>query len=241
MFSTLLAVPLIPFDWHRILWTPRTPPAYVGEIVFRCVVMYLIIIVALRVTGRRGVRQLSIFEISLVLALGSAAGDTMFYGTTSILYAAVVFVVVTGLYWLFNYLARAYPRFSDWMEGEPVLLVEDGRILLANFHKLRLTQKELFGELRQQQVEHLGQVRLAYMEASGNMSVYFYPSGEPVRGGLPIRPEHCTRRLRRAAAAGPHACYCCGRVQELAEATATTCPTCQKDEWLPVSTDERAG
>ena len=241
MFSTLLAVPLIPFDWHRMLWTPRTSPAYVGEIVFRCVVMYLIIIVALRVTGRRGVRQLSIFEISLVLALGSAAGDTMFYGTTSILYAAVVFVVVTGLYWLFNYLARAFPRFSDWMEGEPVLLVEDGRILLANFRKLRLTQKELFGELRQQQVEHLGQVRLAYMEASGNMSVYFYPSDEPMRGGLPIRPERCARRLRRAEAAGPHACFCCGRVQELAEATAATCPTCQKDEWLPVSTDERAG
>jgi uncharacterized membrane protein YcaP (DUF421 family) len=237
----LLAAPLVPFDWHRIIWTPHTPPAYLGEIVFRCVVMYIIIIVALRVTGRRGVRQLSIFEISLVLALGSAAGDTMFYGTTSILYAGVVFVVVTGLYWLCNYLARSFPRFSDWMEGEPILLVEDGQILLANFHKLRLTQKELFGELRQQQVEHLGQVRLAYMEASGNMSVYFYPTTDPVRGGLPIRPERCARRLRRAEAAGPHACFCCGGVQLLAEAATATCPTCHKDEWLPVSTDERAG
>jgi uncharacterized membrane protein YcaP (DUF421 family) len=237
----LLATPLVPFDWHRILWTPHTPPAYLGEIVFRCVVMYLIIIVALRVTGRRGVRQLSIFEISLVLGLGSAAGDTMFYGTTSVLYAAVVFIVVTGLYWLFNYLARSYPRFSDWIEGEPILLVEDGRIQLANFRKLRLTQKELFGELRQQQVEHLGQVRLAYMEASGNMSVYFYPSADPVRGGLPIRPERCAHRLRRAEVAGPYACYHCGSVQELAAAASATCSTCHKDEWLPTCTDERAG
>ena len=237
----LAATPLVPFDWHRIIWTPHTPPAYLGEIVFRCVVMYLIIIVALRVTGRRGVRQLSIFEISLVLALGSAAGDTMFYGTTSLLYAAVVFVVVTGLYWLFNLLTRRFPRLSDWLEGKPVLLVEDGRIKLDNFRQLRLTQKELFGELRQQQVEHLGQVRLAYMEATGSLSVYFYPTADPVQAGLPIRPEHCERRLRRADAAGPHACYCCGRVQQLAAATPTTCPECQRDEWVPASTAERAG
>ena len=237
----LAATPLVPFDWHRIIWTPRTPPAYLGEIVFRCVVMYFIIIIALRVTGRRGVRQLSIFEISLVLALGSAAGDTMFYGTTSLLYAAVVFVVVTGLYWLFNLLTRRFPRLSDWLEGKPVLLIEDGLIKLENFRHLRLTQKELFGELRQQQVEHLGQVRLAYMEATGSLSVYFYPSADPVQAGLPIRPEHCERRLRRTDTAGSYACYCCGRVQQLAAATPATCPECQRDEWLPASTAERPG
>jgi len=238
----LLAVPLVPFDWHRILWTPRTPPSYLGEIVFRCVVMYLIIIIALRVTGRRGVRQLSIFEISLVLALGSAAGDTMFYGTTSLLYAAVVFAVVTGLYWLFNLTMRRYPRLSDWLEGKPMLLVEDGRIQLATFRQMRLTQKELFGELRQHQVEHLGQVRLAYMEATGNLSVYFYPATDPVQAGLPIRPERCERLLRRAETAGPHACFRCGHVQPLApDAPRTTCLECQNDEWLPASTAERAG
>jgi uncharacterized membrane protein YcaP (DUF421 family) len=237
----LLAAPLVPFDWHRLLWTPRTPPAFLGEIVFRCVVMYFIIIIALRVTGRRGVRQLSIFEISLVLALGSAAGDTMFYGTTSLLYAAVVFVVVTGLYWLFNLLTRRYPRLSDWLEGKPMLLIEDGRIKLENFRQLRLTQKELFGELRQQQVEHLGQVRLAYMEATGNLSVYFYPSADPVQAGLPIRPERCERRLRRADVAGPHACFRCGHVQQLTIHAPATCPECRHDEWLPASTAERAG
>jgi uncharacterized membrane protein YcaP (DUF421 family) len=237
----LLAAPLVPFDWHRLLWTPHTPPAFLGEIVFRCVVMYFIIIVALRVTGRRGVRQLSIFEISLVLALGSAAGDTMFYGTTSLLYAAVVFVVVTGLYWLFNLLTRRYPRLSDWLEGKPMLLIEDGRIKLENFRQLRLTQKELFGELRQQQVEHLGQVRLAYMEATGNLSVYFYPSADPVLAGLPILPERCERRLRRADVTGAYACFRCGHVQQLTAHAPAACAECHYEEWLPVSTAERAG
>jgi len=152
-----------------------------------------------------------------------------------------VFIVVTGLYWLFNLLTRRFPRLSDWLEGKPMLLIEDGRIKLENFRKLRLTQKELFGELRQQQVEHLGQVRLAYMEATGNLSVYFYPAADPVQAGLPIRPERCERLLRRADAAGPHACYCCGHVQHLATGAAATCPACQRHEWLPASTAERAG
>lgn len=238
----LLATPsLVPFNWHRILWTPHTPPTYLAEIVFRCVVMYLIIIVALRVTGRRGVRQLSIFEISLLLALGSAAGDTMFYGTTSVLYAAVVFVVVTGQYWLFNRLTRRYPRFSDWIEGTPLLVVEDGQIRLENFRQLRLTQKELFGELRQLQVEHLGQVRRAYMESTGNLSIFFYPAAEPVRAGLPIWPERCERRLHQADTAGSYACYHCGHVQLLAVATPTACTNCHHHEWLPTCATERAG
>ena len=229
----LLAAPIEPFDWHRMLVSEDMPPAYFGEIVFRCVVAYLLTLGALRVTGRRGVRQLSIFELSIILALGSAAGDAMFYNDVPLLHVAVVFAVVPALYWLFNRLTEYSPRFSDWLEGAPVLLVEDGQINLPNFRQLRLTQKELFGELRQQQVQHLGQVRRAYMEATGNLSVYFYPETDPVRPGLPVWPEPFRHLLRRAGAPGPHACCRCGHVQPLAKGDAAVCPACHHDHWLP--------
>ncbi len=237
----LLAAPIEPFDWHRILWSADAPPAYLGEIVFRCVVTYLLTLGALRVTGRRGVRQLSIFELSIILALGSAAGDAMFYDDAPLGHVAVVFAVVPALYWFFNRLTEWYPRFSDWLEGAPVLLVEDGRVNMKNFRHLRLTQKELFGELRQQQVEHLGQVRRAYMEATGNLSVYFYPPAAPVRPGLPIWPERYEHPRRRADAPGPHACGRCGHVQALARGDVAACPTCRHDHWLPACEAERVG
>lgn len=235
----LLATPIEPFDWHRMLWSEDMPPAYLGEIAFRCVVTYLLTLGALRVTGRRGVRQLSIFELSIILALGSAAGDAMFYSDAPLLHVAVVFAVVPALYWLFNRLTEWSPRFSDWLEGAPLLLVEDGRVHMENFRHLRLTQKELFGELRQHQVEHLGQVRRAYMEATGNLSVYFYPETEPVRPGLPTWPEPFQHLQRRAGAPGPYACCRCGHVQALAKGDQVLCPTCQNDHWLPVSDAQR--
>lgn len=234
-----LAASIEPFDWHRILWSDDAPPFYLLEVAVRCVATYLLILGALRVTGRRGVRQLSIFELSIILALGSAAGDTMLYDDTPLLHAVVVFAVVPTLYWLFNRLTEWYPRFGDWLEGVPVLLVEDGRINLKNFDNLRVSQKELFGELRQLQVEHLGQVRRAYMEATGDTSVYFYPTDEPVRPGLPIWPERLAQPHRRAPAAGPHPCARCGRVQALARGDVADCPACQHDEWVPACDAER--
>lgn len=234
----LLAAAIQPFDWHRMLWADA-PPAYLGEVLFRCVITYLLTLGALRVTGRRGVRQLSIFELSIILALGSAAGDAMFYDDAPLLHVAVVFAAVSALYWLFNRLTEWSPRFSDWLEGAPVLLVEDGQINLQNFRRLRLSQKELFGELRQQQVEHLGQVRRAYMEATGNLSVYFYPAEAPVRPGLPIWPELLLPAAPRAPGPGPHACCRCGHVQEPARGAAAPCPVCQHAQWRPACAAER--
>ena len=228
----MLLATIIPFDWSRLLWSEDAPPLFLLEIGLRCVLTYLMVLGALRVTGRRGVRQLSIFELSIILALGSAAGDTMLYHDTPLLHALTVFVVISGLYWAFNHATEKMPRFSDWLEGKPVLLIEDGRIVLDNIRQQNLTQKELFGELRQYQVEHLGQVRRAYIESTGDISVYFYPD-EDVRAGLPIWPERLQLVQRRVADAGPYACGTCGQPTTLPKGGVAACAVCQQDQWIP--------
>ncbi|MCB2407625.1 DUF421 domain-containing protein [Hymenobacter lucidus] len=234
----LLAADIQPFDWQRVLFSEDAPPLFLLEVALRCVVTYLMIIGALRVTGRRGVRQLSIFELSIILALGSAAGDAMLYDDTPLLHAAVVFAVVSGMYLLFNWLTEKFPKFSDWLEGKPVLLVEDGRICIEQFRQQNLTQKELFGELRQMQVEHLGQVRRAYIEATGDISIYFF-SDEDVRPGLPIWPERLEQLHRRVPEADHYACCTCGQVQELPKGGVAQCPVCQDDQWIPAGDEKR--
>ena len=64
-------------DWATIFINDTTWE-FATEILLRCVVMYAMIILFLRLTGKRGVRQLSIFEVTIILALGSIAGDPMF-------------------------------------------------------------------------------------------------------------------------------------------------------------------
>ncbi|HEX8428244.1 DUF421 domain-containing protein [Hymenobacter sp.] len=233
----LLAAPIEPFDWNRFFLSDNAPPLFLLEVALRCLLTYLLVLGALRVTGRRGVRQLSIFELSIILALGSAAGDAMFYHDVPMLHVLVVFVMVTTLYSIFNWLTEKYPGFSDWLEGAPVLLVENGEINLANFNKQKLTQKELFGELRQQQVEHLGQVCRVYIEATGNFSAFFFEDGE-VRPGLPIWPEGLMQPPRQIEKAGSHACALCGHVQELPHGI-TQCTVCQNDTWLRACTAKR--
>jgi uncharacterized membrane protein YcaP (DUF421 family) len=149
-----------------------------------------------------------------------------------------VFASVCSLYWLFNRLTEWYPRFSDWLEGTPILVVEEGRINTTNLSNINVTQKELFGELRQHQVEQLGQVRRVYMEATGNVSAYFY-APEDTRPGLPIWPEILAKPQHRMEAAGTHACCHCGHTQELARGATATCPNCQGQAWVPVSDAKR--
>lgn len=229
---------LVPLDWHRVLWSEEAPPAFLLEVVFRCVATYLLILITLRITGRRQVKQLSMFELSLVLALGSAAGDAMFYPDVPMMHIVVVFGVVLVLYLLFNLLTEAYPRFSDWLEGKAACILDDGVIRIPILNRHKLTQKELFGELRQLQVEHLGQVRRIYLEATGNISVFFF-ADEDVRPGLPIFPEILATSQRRVEQAGDYACSTCGHVMARARGQQQTCPQCQQDCWVMACPDKR--
>lgn len=71
---------------------------FILEIIIRCVVMYLIIIIFLRLSGKRGIRQLSIFEVAIILCLGSAAGDPMFMEELPIIQTFTVVVTILLLY-----------------------------------------------------------------------------------------------------------------------------------------------
>ena len=62
------------FDWHRMFYSENIPISYLGEIGFRTVVMFVVLIFALKLLSKRGVKQLSVFELAILIALGSATG-----------------------------------------------------------------------------------------------------------------------------------------------------------------------
>ena len=69
--------PITVFDWQRIFDPAHTPLAYLWEIGFRTMVMFLVLIIALKFLSKRGVKQLSVFELAILIALGSATGDLL--------------------------------------------------------------------------------------------------------------------------------------------------------------------
>ena len=82
--------PVLPFDWHRI-WLSEYPSTYLGEVALRTVFMFVVILTALSISGKREVRQLSVYELVLLIGLGSAAGDPMLYHDVPLGAAVVVF------------------------------------------------------------------------------------------------------------------------------------------------------
>lgn len=212
--------------------------SFLFETVLRSIIMFMIIVISLRILGKRGVKQLSIFELVVIISLGSAAGDPMFYKDVGILPALVVFIMIVSLYTLITYFIGKNKKFEVLMEGRPVCLIKDGVFSTDNFKKEALGEDEFFAELRMQGVSQLGQIEEAIEESSGNISIFFYPD-EDVKYGLPIMPDSLDYTVQKIKDPGFYACIFCGYTEKLQPMTKHKCPECHKYEWVKASNKKR--
>lgn len=223
--------PVRPFDWERML-IHDFPWLYLGEVALRTVIMFTVLLLALTVSGKREVRQLSIYELVLLIGLGSAAGDPMFYDDVPISAAIVVFVVMMACYKLVTRLSDKNKTLREKLEGKPVYVIQDGCIQIQHFDQEDLGQDELFSELRQVGVEHLGQVRVAILESSGQLSVFQYSETE-TKPGLPVMPHLLQLQTEVPLVAGSYACANCGNVQTFnGTEKRPVCQRCGKHSWV---------
>jgi uncharacterized membrane protein YcaP (DUF421 family) len=225
-------------DWHSFLFGSEDL-SFLPEVALRTLVMFLIIIFSLRVLGKRSVTQLSVFELGVIIGLGSAAGDPMFYKDVGLLPGLLVFLVVISLYRVLTYLINRSEKVEQVMEGEPVYLVNEGEFILENFEKEPIAHQEFFAQLRQHSVTHLGQVKLAIIETNGMISLYYYED-EELKWGLPVLPHLCANKLTQLPGTGRYACSWCGKVEALDKPVHShVCPVCAKDEWIAAINQRR--
>lgn len=162
---------ITPFDWHR-LFIGDQPPLYFLEVVFRVVLIYAFAVIVLRYMGKRGQRQLSPFELVLVIALGSATGDSMLYPEVPILYAWLIILTMVSLNFFLSKLQFRYRRVNTFLEGLPRLLVKEGRIIEENLAKEHLRREELFALLREREIDNTGQVQYIFLEQTGHVGLF---------------------------------------------------------------------
>ena len=224
------------FEWNRLLFN-ELPGIFLLEVIFRSTVMFIILLLTLKLAGKRGVKQLSIFETVIVIALGSAAGDPMFYEDVGIVPAAIVFLVIIVLYRTVTWLTGKSKKFEEFIEGKTVCLINNGKFSVTSFRKETLAQDEFFSELRVKSIEHLGQIKHAFIEPSGEISVFFYEDKE-VGYGLPILPALFNKKNKLIATEGIYACSFCGHTEEQKAGTAT-CKVCKKEEWVEAINTKR--
>lgn len=212
--------------------------SFLWEVTLRTAVMFIAVITAISVLGKRGVKQLSVFELVIIISMGSAAGDPMFYQDVGILTAFVVFATIIIIYKLVMRLLNKSEKFEKVVEGEPVYLIKQGRFCYKAFENETLAVDEFFAELRNYSISQLGQIRAAIMETNGNISVFYFED-EDVLWGLPILPdeyEQCSEKIKVAA---NHSCKYCGYTDYLEPVAHFECPTCRHNEWVPSSRERR--
>ncbi|PRD16311.1 YetF domain-containing protein [Pantoea coffeiphila] len=226
------------FDWHRFLLDDK-PLSFLIEVSLRVLIAYVVVFVFLKVSGRRGIKQLSLFELVVILTLGSAAGDVTFYDDVPVLPVLVVFLVLLLLYRLTTWGIAHSEKLSKLIEGEVITLIVNGLYELKSLDGLNISEDEFFMELRQSGVEHLGQVRLALIELDGQLSLYYFDDRD-VRPGLSVLPPEHRPAFTRVPNTGLYACTRCGQTLQITGGESPPCPRCKNALWSAALATRRA-
>jgi uncharacterized membrane protein YcaP (DUF421 family) len=140
------------------------------DIVVRAFFAFLFVLIVTRVMGRRELSSLEPFDLILLIVLGDLIqqGVTQSdYSFTGLLLAGGTFTLLTVAV---SYLVFRVRRLRPVFEAEPLVLVEDGRLIERNVRRERITPEEIAAEARLQQIPSLDRVRWAVLESNGKIS-----------------------------------------------------------------------
>jgi uncharacterized membrane protein YcaP (DUF421 family) len=140
------------------------------DLVLRAIFLYFFVFTITRVIGRRELSSLAPFDIILLIIAGDAIQQGLTQDDYSLTGAVLVVGTFAGLQFLTSYASFRVTRLRPLLEGEPIVVVQDGKVLERNLKRERLTEEEVAEEARQQQISSLEQVQWAVLETSGKIS-----------------------------------------------------------------------
>jgi uncharacterized membrane protein YcaP (DUF421 family) len=226
---------VIPFEWGRML-LGDAPSSFLLEILFRTVVIYIYTFGLIRWIGGRSISQLSLVEFLLVIALGSAVGDSLFYPDVPLFHAMLVITVIVLINKGLDFLILRSDSAQTAIDGKPNWIVRDGRLNTEQSSDRGMGKAEVLALLRLEGVRNLGEVENAFLEANGDLSVF---RADPPIAGMPIVPPHELRPLLQidTHTSGSEClevvcCYDCGMLRSGEEAE---CRHCGGDVWTPAT------
>jgi uncharacterized membrane protein YcaP (DUF421 family) len=140
------------------------------DIVLRAFVAFLFILLLTRIVGRRELSTLEPFDLILLVTIG----DLVQQGVTQNDFSVTGMILAAGtigiLAVVFSYLPWKFRVLRPVLEGEPVILVEDGDVIEKNLRRHRLTKEEIAASARLQSIPSLAQIRWAVLETNGQIS-----------------------------------------------------------------------
>jgi uncharacterized membrane protein YcaP (DUF421 family) len=154
--------------WHVLL-----------QILLRTAAIYAVVLIGVRLSGKREVGQMTPFDLTLLLLISNAVQNAMTRPDTSLLGG----VVAAGTLLVLNYfvaeLSGANRRFRRFVQGQPALLVHDGQVIASHMAKEHVSMDELQRALREHGINSYHDVALAVLEVDGSISCLKYDEIQP--------------------------------------------------------------
>jgi uncharacterized membrane protein YcaP (DUF421 family) len=146
----------------------------------RAGVVYVLLLVVIRLLGKRTVGNLTAFDMIIALVMGDVVGAAI-YGQVSLASGLTAVATLAALHYANSWLAFDRPGIGRILEGRPTLIVERGRFVRSGLRRERMSEADARAELRLEGIDDLAEVREARVETDGKVSVLREPWAEPAR------------------------------------------------------------
>lgn len=158
-------------DAHELAWTA-----------LRAVLVYTVMLVIIRLLGKRTIGNFSAFDLLVALMLGEVV-DEIIYGDVSIAQGMVAILALASVEYANSWLSYGSTAANRWLEGTPTPLVLDGTLQREGMRQERMHENDVHAELRLQGIDDIEKVKQATLETDGEVSVILQPWAEPVEKG----------------------------------------------------------
>jgi uncharacterized membrane protein YcaP (DUF421 family) len=140
------------------------------DIALRSIVIFFFIYVLMRIIGRRELSSLEPFDLILLVVLGDSVQQSLTQDDYSITGAVIVISTIALLQVFVSYVNFKVPRLRSVIDGEPIVVIQDGKVIEGNARRERLTMEDIAEAARLQQIASLEDVQWAVLETSGELS-----------------------------------------------------------------------
>lgn len=140
--------------------------------VVRSASVYFILLIFLRLAGRRTLMQMTSFDLVLLLIIGEATQNALLQSDSSVTNAVLVILTLISLDIAFSYIKQRVPVMARWMDGLPMIIVRDGRPLKNLMVKARVSEIDVLTAARESQgLQRMEQIKYAVLETTGSISI----------------------------------------------------------------------
>src|SRR5436189_5474124 len=140
------------------------------DIALRAVFLYAFVVFLIRTMGRRELSSLSAVDLVLLIVLGDAIQQGLTQDDYSVTGAVIAVSTIAAVQVFSSYLSFRSRRARRVLEGDPIVIVQDGKLIDRNMHRERLTEDEVAEEMRKQQIASVDEVAWGILETNGTMS-----------------------------------------------------------------------